>query len=649
LVKFKPETGNAEIAQLNAAHGARVIDVIPQLGVRRLQIPAGSDEEQVAAAYKGNRNVVYAEPDYIANAVGNVNDPYYLNATLWGLLKVQAPQAWDVTTGSPYVSVAILDTGIDLSHPDLWGKIIASVNFSSSTTDSDMYGHGTHVAGIVAAATNNGVGVAGIGYNSSLINVKVLGDDGSGSYAAVANGIIWAADHGARVINMSLGGTMYSATLESAVNYAWSKGVVVVAAAGNDCSGNPSYPAAYSNTVAVAATNADDTLASFSNRGDWVDISAPGVSIYSTVPTGTCPLCATSGYRYASGTSMASPFVSGVAALSFAQAKDTDGDGFLNDEVRNCLEANADSVGGTGGGSGRMNALLAVQCSSGMAPGSVAGIVTDAATAAPLAGATVMAGSIVSSADSTGHYTLRGLTQGTYNVSAAAVGHMPASKTIAVPSGQTATADLALQPVTGAVKGVVREAATGSPIVGARVSAGTVSSNTDSAGAYTLGGLAAGTYTITADASGYVQGSQPAEVLAGQTVTLDLSLNLRDTTTPMPTPTDTPYPTCTPYPSPAPVQAMWVSAINFRVAGKNLRIEVNVMSSSGPVAGATVELQVSCGKTPSLKGTTDSTGSVAFVQKGPGASCVATVSGLTANGFVWDASKGVKSATYTPK
>jgi len=649
LVKFKPGTGNAEIAQLNAAHGARVSDVIPQLGVRRLQIPAGSDEEQVAAAYKGNRNVEYAEPDYIANAVGNVNDPYYLNATLWGLLKVQAPQAWDVTTGSPYVSVAILDTGIDLSHPDLWGKIVASVNFSSSTTGSDMYGHGTHVAGIVAAATNNGVGVAGIGYNSSLINVKVLGDDGSGSYAAVANGIIWAADHGARVINMSLGGTMYSATLESAVNYAWSKGVVVVAAAGNNSSTAQFYPAAYSNTIAVAATNADDTLASFSSRGDWVDVSAPGVSIFSTVPTGSCPLCASSGYRYASGTSMASPFVAGLAALVITRVSDVNGSETVNDETRACLQVSADPLSATGAGSGRINALAAVKCSSEAPTGSITGVVTDAATDAPLAGATVTVGSVASSVDATGAYVLSGLAQGTYSVSVTAAGHMPASEAVPITPGQTATADFALQPMTGAIKGVVRDAAAGSPIVGARVSAGTVSSYTDSAGAYTLGGLAAGTYTITADASGYVQDSQPAEVLTGQTVTLDLSLDPADTATPMPTPTDTPYPTYTPYPSPVPVQAMWVSAINFRVAGKNLRIEVNVTSSGGPVAGVTVGLQASCGKTPSFTGTTGSTGSVAFVVKAPGTSCVATVSGLTANGFVWDVSKGVKSATYTPK
>jgi len=627
LVGFRQGTTLAEIAQLNAAHGATIRGAIPQLGVVRLGLPRGAVEGQVAAAYQRNPHVRYAELNYIAAAVGSVNDPYYLNATQWGLLKVQAPSAWDVTTGSASVAVAILDTGVDLSHPDLQGKIVSSVNFSSSATASDMYGHGTHVAGIAAAATNNGVGIAGLGYNTTVMNVKVLGDDGTGSYAAVANGITWAADHGAQVINMSLGGSTPSATLESAVNYAWGKSVVVVAAAGNDSSTTLSYPAAYSNAIAVAATNADDTLASFSNRGDWVDISAPGVSIYSTVPTGSCPLCASSGYRYASGTSMASPFVAGLAALVITRVSDVNGSGAVNDEVRRCLESSADALTATGAGSGRINALNAVRCSPGAETGSITGTVADALTAAPLAGATVTAGSVTSSVDATGRNILRGLAQGTYSVSATATGHMPTSETVSVPPGQTATANFALAPITGGIKGVVRDAATGSPITEAKVGAGSTSSYTDSTGAYTLGGLPAGSYTVTANASGYVQDSQPAEVLAGQTVTLDLSLAR----------------------APAPTEAMWVSAITFRTVGKNLRVGVNVMSGSGPVAGATVDLQVSCGGTSSFRGTTGSTGSVAFVQKAPTTSCSATVTGLAANGFAWDATKGVKSATYTPK
>jgi Subtilase family len=147
----------------------------------------------------------------------------------------------------------VLDTGVSLSHPDLQGKIVASTNFSSSSTVDDVKGHGSHVAGIAAAATNNAVGVAGVGYSVD-INVKVLGDSGSGLYSDMCSGITWAADHGADVINLSLGGTMASSALESAVNYAWSKGVVVVAAAGNSASSSPFYPAYYANVMAVAAT-----------------------------------------------------------------------------------------------------------------------------------------------------------------------------------------------------------------------------------------------------------------------------------------------------------------------------------------------------------------------------------------------------------
>ena len=179
----------------------------------------------------------------------------------WGMNKVQAPQAWDVTTGSGEVNIAILDTGIDLDHPDLAAKIVSSINFGDSPNADDSYGHGTHCAGIAAASTNNGVGVAGLGYDSTLMNVKVLRDNGSGYYSWVANGITWAADNGAEVISLSLGGSSASSTLENAINYAWDKGVVIVTAAGNNGNSNPFYPAYYANCIAVAGTDANDNLA----------------------------------------------------------------------------------------------------------------------------------------------------------------------------------------------------------------------------------------------------------------------------------------------------------------------------------------------------------------------------------------------------
>jgi len=356
LVGFRQGTTLVDIAQLNTAHGAAIIDAIPQLRVVRVRIPKGSDEGRVAAAYQRNPHVQYAEPDYIASVLNTPNDPYFTGGYQWNMAKVQASSAWDVTTGSASVAVAILDTGVDLSHPDLQGKVVASVNFSDSSTVNDLNGHGTHLAGIVGAATNNSQGVAGLGYNTTVMNVKVMGDNGTGGYSWVAQGVVWAADHGAKVVNMSLGAEFGSSTLEDAINYAWGKGVVVVAAAGNNASSTPFYPAAYPNVIAVASTDYNDHLVSSSDYGDWVDVAAPGASIWSTLPNDR--------YDSRSGTSMASPHVAGLAGLVFTQVVDSNADGRLNDEVRSCIEQNADNIGVAGIGSGRINAYKAVLCSS---------------------------------------------------------------------------------------------------------------------------------------------------------------------------------------------------------------------------------------------------------------------------------------------
>lgn len=283
---------------------------------------------------------------------GTPNDPYF--SQQWGPQKIQAPAAWAFSTSSPNVKIAVLDTGIDLNHQDLFGKVLTSVNYSSSSTTSDVYGHGTHVSGSATAITNNNIGIAGVGGSSPLINVKVLDDSGSGTWDGVASGIVWAADNGANIINMSLGSTSATSAVESAVNYAWGKGVLIAAAAGNNGNTTPFYPAYYANSIAVAATDSNDQLASFSNRGDWVDVAAPGVNILSSLP----------GNQYASwnGTSMATPHVSGLAALLWTKVIDTNGDGFINDEVRICIQDNADNIGISGIGNGRINAYRAVQC-----------------------------------------------------------------------------------------------------------------------------------------------------------------------------------------------------------------------------------------------------------------------------------------------
>jgi thermitase len=353
LVKFRAGTTPAEAAQIHGQFGSHVKEVIPGIGVEVVTVPNGKALEK-AKGYAAHGKVLYAEPDYQAEAVGTPNDPWFSNQ--WGMTKIQAPEAWSITTGNAAIKIAILDTGIEPGHPDLAGKILDAVNFTSSNTTADVDGHGTHVAGIAAANTNNAMGVAGLGYNSSLLNVKVLGDDGNGAYSWIAKGIIWAADHGAQVINLSLGGTSASLTLEDAVNYAWSKGALVVATAGNNANTTPFYPAYYTNAIAVAGTDSLDRLAGWSDYGDWVDVAAPGVNIVSTIIN--------SGYGYKSGTSMAAPFVSGLAALAFAVVTDTNGNGLLNDEVRTDIQNNADDIGVSGIGRGRINAYKAIQAAS---------------------------------------------------------------------------------------------------------------------------------------------------------------------------------------------------------------------------------------------------------------------------------------------
>ena len=254
------------------------------------------------------------------------NDPYL--SKQWAL---QGIPALSINGGSTEVLIAILDTGIDQEHEDLAGMVIASVNFSESQTASDVNGHGTHIAGIIAAATNNGIGVAGIAPKARLLNVKVADDNGVVWPSAVAKGIIWAVDNGAKVINMSLVIPTSSPALEQAIDYAWSKGVVLVAGAGNGIKSIPMYPAYYTKVIAVAATDVDGNVWAKSNYGDWVDVYAPGVEIYSTLPGDN--------YGYQSGTSMATAYVSAVAALALTTVTDANGDGFVNDEVASLLSS----------------------------------------------------------------------------------------------------------------------------------------------------------------------------------------------------------------------------------------------------------------------------------------------------------------------
>jgi thermitase len=201
ILKYRDDVNSITASSIPAKYGDTPESEIPQLGIQVIKVTAGSVDQKLAA-YRSDDSVLYAEPDYEIKALGSPSDTYF--SYQWGLDKIQATEAWDTTQGDSSIMIAILDTGVDQNHADLASKIVANQNFTSSDTIDDEYGHGTHVAGIAAAVTNNSTGVAGVGYNCAIMNVKVVSDNGVGYNSWLMSGITWAADHGAKVINMSL-------------------------------------------------------------------------------------------------------------------------------------------------------------------------------------------------------------------------------------------------------------------------------------------------------------------------------------------------------------------------------------------------------------------------------------------------------------
>ncbi|WP_236028473.1 S8 family serine peptidase [Paractinoplanes lichenicola] len=272
----------------------------------------------------------------------------------WDLARVRADGAWPHSTGAG-VTVAVIDSGVDAAHPDLAGHVLPGADFLAGTegTATDPYGHGTHVAGTIAALTGNGEGIAGMAPDAKILPVRVLDANGNGYMSDVANGIAYAADHGADVINLSVSATSQVGAVTNAVAYARGKGVVVVAAAGNARrTGSPTaYPAADPGVIAVAATDSADAVAGYSNRGDYVDVAAPGSDITSTYP----------GNRYGrmNGTSMAAPHVAALAALLKGADR-----GLTPDQVEQIITSSAIDLGPSGRdadfGTGRIDAAAAL-------------------------------------------------------------------------------------------------------------------------------------------------------------------------------------------------------------------------------------------------------------------------------------------------
>ncbi len=371
IVKFKRGVSQDVIRQINQPHGTSVLSISKRGQFMRLRIPRNRTVEEMVAVYSRNPNVEYAEPNYIAHAFWVPDDPLYYYQ--WHLDKVDygginMEEAWELLgePGTPGagVVVAVIDTGVAYEDygryklaPDLANTSFEPgydfVNNDSHPNDDNS--HGTHVAGTVAQSTNNSLGVAGVAFNTSIMPVKVLDRNGSGTYDNVANGIYFAADNGANIINMSLGGASWSTTLEDAVAYAYENGVTIVCASGNDGSATTvSYPAAYdAYCIAVGATRYDEAVAYYSNGGPSLDLTAPGGDItvdqnddgyadgvlqqtFGDNPTDW-------GYWFYQGTSMAAPHVSGVAALLIANAV-----AITPDEVREALQSTAEDKGAAG-------------------------------------------------------------------------------------------------------------------------------------------------------------------------------------------------------------------------------------------------------------------------------------------------------------
>ncbi len=348
IVKFKAGTTEEEKKRVFREANVRELDYIDNGDISLVKVLDEDGLKELAKLLYRNPSVIFAEPNYKVKSSFVPTDPYFKKQ--WHTSKIQMPKAWDFEKGAASVTVAVIDGGVETDHPDLVGKIVSPINLVADTTIVDKDPHGTHVAGIIAASANK-IGTLGIAPGVKIMPIDVF----QGEFAEVfdiVEGIYYAADHGAKVINLSLGLDEPSEALDVATNYAHSKGAVVVAAAGNSDTSTLTYPAASPHVIGVSATDHADEITSFSNYGEYIDLAAPGLLIYSTYPGGT--------YRYLSGTSMAAPVVSGVAALVLSK------NSFLTPiQVEEILKKSALDLGDKGWdefyGFGRVDALRSLE------------------------------------------------------------------------------------------------------------------------------------------------------------------------------------------------------------------------------------------------------------------------------------------------
>jgi subtilisin family serine protease len=337
IVGFKTGTD----ATLVEKHGGTVDGSIDGVKALACHVPASA-----ISSLRSDENVAYVEEDGIAEISGKPAPAQPAESTPWGITRVGAPVSGNTGAG---IKVAVVDTGIDLDHPDLAANLGTGVNYVATTKPpEDDNGHGSHVAGTIGAVDNS-IGVVGVAPGASLYAVKVLDRRGYGYWSAIAQGVTWAASNGMNIANLSLGGG-YTQVMDDACANAEAAGLLIVVAAGNSGDGNVStteleYPAGFSTVVAVGATNSSDGLASFSSTGSHVDVSGPGVGVLSCYKGDT--------YKTLNGTSMATPHAAGVAALLWGVVSSP-----TNDSVRAELEARAVDLGSSGFDNGFGNGLV---------------------------------------------------------------------------------------------------------------------------------------------------------------------------------------------------------------------------------------------------------------------------------------------------
>ncbi len=539
LVRYKAGTSTLSIAS-SLVPGSQAIPVGTGLpDVYLVQLPPGTDAG-FSTQLSQHPDVEYVEPNRIRHTtVQPPNDPLippsvFTSQGQWALTTIQAQQAWQLlpnlyltsgTASTGRIKVAVIDTGADCTQPDFintggsstdaaqGGQFVFSLSHAFVAADpgtianptcfdannrswQDDFGHGTHVSGTVAAATNNAVGVASLGYPLQLIEYKVLDHTGNGTDADVASAITAAADAGASVISMSLGGAGYGQAIQDAVNHAWQRNAVVVAAAGNGTTNALFFPAGANNVAGVGATDSNDVKASFSNFGPSLDIAAPGVNILSTATTYTTALGGGSGYRVLSGTSMATPHVAALAGLIEMATPN-----LASMAVVQRIQQSADDVEHTGGwgqnmGYGRMNAYRAISVGNlrSASVGSLVGQVVNV-SGIPVASATVtVVGQTSVTTDggafADGLFRVPNLPAGiTYTITTTAADFSMVTMKAALVAGADTTVTIVMGAPAGECHGIV--SGNSGPLPGAVVQAlsgGLVQAAavTDSTGAYSL-------------------------------------------------------------------------------------------------------------------------------------------------------------------